>query len=172
MRQYFVIAALVLGATVPVCAQTAGPARPATLDDVVAEVRALRADMLKMQEASVRAQLLVARLQVQEQRIAGISRDLAQTEEQIRGLEAARNPFTAAMLKELEKEPSKSQEPQEAEFAAAFKAQLEKLQNGDPVLKERRESLTQLLAEEQARWTAFNAQLEALERELPAVKKR
>ncbi len=169
MRKYFVVAALVVGATVPVCAQTAGPARPATLDDVVAEVRALRADMLKLQEASVRAQLLVARLQVQEQRIAGIARDLAQMEEQIRGLEAARNPFADAMLKELSKEPPK---PEEAEFAAALKAQLEKLQNGDPVLKERRDSLTQLLAEEQARWTAFNAQLEALERELPVPRKK
>ena len=169
MRTPLAVAFLVLGSAVLVCAQTAAPSRPATLDDVVAEVRALRADMLKMQEAGVRAQLLVARLQVQEQRIAGIARDLAQTEEQIRGLEAARNPFADAMLKELSKEPAK---PEEAGFAALLKGQLEKLQNGDPVLKERRESLTQLLAEEQARWTAFNAQLEALERELPAVKKR
>jgi chromosome segregation ATPase len=169
MRKYFVGAALVSGATVLVCAQTPTPARPATLDDVVAEVRALRADMLELQEASVRAQLLVARLQVQEQRIAGIARDLAQTEEQIRGLEAARNPFADEMLKDLSKESAK---PEEAEFAAALRAQLEKLQNGDPVLKERRDSLTQLLAEEQARWTAFNAQLEALERKLPVPRRK
>lgn len=149
-------------------AQTPAP-RPATLDEVVAEVRALRADMQKMQEVSVRAQLLVARLQVEEQRVAGISRELAQTEQQIRGLEAARNPFLEKMINELSKEPAK---PEEAEFTAMLKGQLEKIQNGDPVLKERQASLTQQLAEEQARWTAFNAQLEALERELPVIKRK
>lgn len=169
MKTLALAAALVTGLPAFAVAQAPPPVRPAMLDDVVAEVRALRADIQKMAGASVRAQLLVARLQAQEQRIAGIARELAQTEEQMRGLEAARNPFAAAWLKELEKEPSK---PDEAEFAAALKAQLEKLQNGDPVLKERQASLTQLLAEEQARWTAFNAQLEALERELPVVNKK
>jgi chromosome segregation ATPase len=171
MKKYLWIAPLLLGTAVAALGQTApAPARPATLDDVVSEIRAMRADMQRMQEASVRAQLLVARLQVEEQRIAGITRELAQTEEQIRGLEAARNPFTDMMLKQLSEDPAK---PEDAPFAAAFKAQLEKLQNGDPALKERQASLSQLLSEEQARWTAFNAQLEALERNLlPSIKKK
>jgi chromosome segregation ATPase len=169
MKNCLIAAVLLLGPVSLASAQPPPAPRAATLDDVVAEVRALRADMQRMQEAGVRAQLLVARLQVQEQRIAGIAKDLAQTEEQIRGLEAARNPFTEAMLKDLSKEPAK---PEESGFTALLKAQLEKLQNGDPVLKERQASLTQLLAEEQARWAAFNAQLETLERELPALKKK
>ena len=57
------------------------------------EVRALRADIQQMADASIRAQLLVARLQVQEQRIAGIARQLAETEEQMRALEGVRNPI-------------------------------------------------------------------------------
>ena len=73
------------------------------------------------------------------------------------------------MLKELSKEPAKAEE---APFAAAFKAQLDKLQTGDPELQQRQTSLSQLLAEEQARWTAFNAQLEALERDLPPLMKK
>ena len=169
MKRYLFVAALLVGLASVASAQGAAPSKPATLDDVVAELQALRADMLKMQEASVRAQLLVARLQVQEQRIAGLARDLAQTDEQIRGLEGARNPFTEMMLKELSKEPAK---PEEQPFAAAFKAQLEKLQTGDSELKQRQTSLGQLLAEEQARWTAFNAQLEALERDLPPLMKK
>jgi chromosome segregation ATPase len=169
MKTCFVIGALLLGSATLLCAQTPAPARAATLDDVVAEVRALRADLLRMQEASVRAQLLVARLQVQEQRIAGLARDLAEADEQIRGLEAARNPFAEVMLKQLSEQSAK---PGEGEFAAALKQQLEKLQNGDPELAARRASLAQLLAEEQARWAAFNAQLEALERDLPVPKKK
>ena len=45
------------------------------------------------------------------------------------------------MLKELSKEPAKAEE---APFAAAFKAQLEKLQTGDPELQQRQTSLSQL----------------------------
>ena len=168
MKMYAVVTPFVLG-TAMLSAQTSVPPRPATLDDVVAEVRALRADMQQMQGASVRAQLLTARLQVQEQRIAGIARELAQAEEQVRGLEAARNPFMDKMLQELSKQPSR---PEDAEFQALLKGQLEKIQNGDPALKERVTALSQQLAEEQARWSAFNAQLEALERELATVKNK
>jgi chromosome segregation ATPase len=167
MRTVRLVAILIAALPSPGAAQT--PARPATLDDVLLELRSLRTDMLELQAASVRAQLLAARLQVEEQRIAGLARDLAETEEQIRGLDAARNPFTDMMLKELSKAPAK---PEDADMTSALKAQLEKLQNGDPALKDRQASLTQMLGEEQARWGAFNAQLEALERELPGLMKK
>jgi chromosome segregation ATPase len=169
MKKYTLIAPLLLGTAVLASAQTTAPSRPATLDDVVSEIRAMRADMQKMQEASLRAQLLVARLQVEEQRIAGLGRELAEIDEQIRGLEAARNPFMSKMLKELTEKPA---EPGEPDMFAGLRAQLEKVENGDPVLKERQVSLSRLLADEQARWAAFNAQLEALEREFPVVKKK
>jgi hypothetical protein len=53
-----------------------------------------------------------------------------------------------------------------------MKAQLEKIENGDPVLKERQATLSRQLSEEQARWIAFNAQLEELERLVAAPKRR
>jgi chromosome segregation ATPase len=169
MKSCLLTAALLAASASILSAQGPPPPRPATLEDVVAEVRALREDMHKMQETSVRAQLLVARLQVQEQRIAEVARDAARTDEEIRALEAARNPFTEAMIKELSKDPAK---PEDAAFTTLLKGQLEKIQNGDPALVQRRASLGQLLTEEQARWAAFNAQLEALERELTVVKKK
>lgn len=169
MTKHVLATAVMFGTTVLVSAQAPPPARPATLDDVVGEVRALRADIQRMEDVSVRAQLLVARLQVQEQRIAGIARELSETETQLRALDMARNPFAEKMLKDLSAEPAK---PEDAEMVAALKSQLEKLQNGDPTLKERQASLSRLLADEQARWTAFNAQLEALERELPVLKRK
>jgi chromosome segregation ATPase len=143
--------------------------RPASMDDVVAEVRALRAEMKQTAEASLRAQLLVARLQVEEQRIAGLAHQLAETEQQMRALEGARNPMLEQMMKEFDKNPP---EPGEVDMLAGLRGQLEKIQNGDPVLKERQASLSRQLADEQARWIAFNAQLEALEKSVTAAKSR
>jgi hypothetical protein len=139
------------------------------MDDVVAEVRALRAEMKQTAEASLRAQLLVARLQVEEQRIAGLAHQLAETEQQMQALEGARNPMLEQMMKEFDKNPP---EPGEVDMLAGLRGQLEKIQNGDPVLKERQATLSRQLADEQARWLAFNAQLEALEKSVTAAKSR
>ena len=106
---------------------------------------------------------------MQEQRIAGLARQLTETEEQIRALEGVRNPFITDMLKNLDKEPA---EPGEANLLTGMKAQLEKIENGDPVLKERQATLSRQLSEEQARWIAFNTQLEELERLAAATKRR
>ena len=132
------------------------------MDDVVAEVRALREDFRQSADSSLRAQLLVARLQVEEQRIDGLAKQLSDTEQQIRGLEGARNPWLTQMLKEFDKQP---RQPGEPDMFAGVRAQLEKIENGDPALTERQASLSRMLAEEQARWVSFNTQLEALERQ-------
>ena len=132
------------------------------MDDVVAEVRALARGDEAEAEASLRAQLLVARLQVEEQRIAGLPDSLSETEQQIRALEGARNPMLEQMIKEFDQEPRPSRESPTC--LPGCEAQLEKIQNGDPVLKERQATLSRQLADEQARWVAFNAQLEALEK--------
>jgi outer membrane murein-binding lipoprotein Lpp len=137
------------------------PPRSSSIDDLVGEVRALRSDLHQMAESSLKAQLLVARLQVEEQRIDGLARQLSETEQQMRNLEGARNPMLTQMLKDFEKQP---REPGEPDMFAGVRAQLDKIENGDPVLNERQASLSRLLAEEQARWVAFNAQLEALEK--------
>jgi chromosome segregation ATPase len=165
-----VIAPMLLGATLLAGQAPAGPARSASMDDLVAEVRALRSEIQQMADSSIRAQLLVARLQVQEQRIAGIARQLSDTEEQIRALEGARNPFLTEMLKNFEKQTPPN--PDEPNPFAGLKAQLEKLENGDPVLIERQASLSRLLADEQARWVGFNTQLEELERRVTASQGR
>ena len=142
--------------------------RPASLDDVVAEVRALREDLRRSADTGLRAQLLVARLQVEEQRIDGLAKQLSDTERQMHDLEGARNPWLSQMLKEFDKE---QRDPGEPDVWAGVRAQLEKIENGDPVLKERQASLSRMLAEEQARWVTFNAQLEALEKTASAPKR-
>ena len=166
MMKQMLMAPMLMGALL---AQAPSPApRAASMDDVVAEVRALRMEMKQSAEAGLRAQLLVARLQVEEQRISGLARQLSETEQEIRALDGARNPWLEQMLKEFDKNPP---EPGEVDMMAGLRAQLEKIQNGDPVLKERQASLSRQLADEQARWIAFNAQLEALEKSVNAPKR-
>jgi len=63
-------AAAVAGAAV-VSGQS--PRGAATLDDVVTEIRALRADLKQSTRAGTEMQLLTARLSLQEQRIAVLS---------------------------------------------------------------------------------------------------
>ena len=163
MMRQMVIAPMVMGAALLTGQAPASAPRPASMDDVVAEVRALRAEMKQTADASLRAQLLVARLQVEEQRIAGLARQLSETEQQMRALEGARNPMLEQMIKQFDQEPREAGEP---DMFAGIRAQLEKIQNGDPVLNERQASLSRQLADEQARWVAFNAQLEALEKRM------
>lgn len=167
MMKQMVIAPMLMGMALLGQAPSTSP-RPASMDDVVAEVRALRAEMRQATESGLRAQLLVARLQVEEQRIAGLARQLSETEQQIRSLEGARNPWLEQMMKELDKNPP---EPGEADMFAGLRAQLQTIQNGDPVLKDRQAALSRQLADEQARWVAFNAQLEALEKAVTAPKR-
>jgi chromosome segregation ATPase len=168
MMKHILIAPAVLSATL-LTGQTTTPVRQSSTDDIVHELRALRTDIHDMAETSLRAQLLLARLQVEEQRIAGLARELSETQEQIRALENVRNPFLTQMLAKMNEQPPDSDE---AGLFAGMKAQLEKLENGDPVLKDRHARLSQLLSEEQARWGTFNAQLEALEQRATAKQLR
>jgi chromosome segregation ATPase len=169
MMKQMVIAPMMMGAALLAGQAPTTAPRSASLDDVVAEVRTLRSEMKQSAEATLRAQLLVARLQVEEQRIAGLAHQLSETEQQIRALEGARNPMLEQMMKEWDKNPA---EPGEVDMLAGLRGQLDKIQNGDPVLKERQAALSRQLADEQARWVAFNAQLEALEKSVTAAKNR
>lgn len=167
MMKQMLMAPMLMGALL---GQSPSPApRAASMDDVVAEIRALRMEMKQSAEAGLRAQLLVARLQVEEQRISGLARQLSETEQEIRALEGARNPWLEQMLKEFDKNPP---EPGEVDMLAGLRGQLDKIQNGDPVLKERQATLSRQLADEQARWVAFNAQLEELEKRVTATKRQ
>jgi hypothetical protein len=153
-------------------AQSPPPARPdapATLDDILKELRALRAELNEATGAGLRAQILVARLALQEQRITGVARELTEIQEKLRASEQAKP--VANMLKAFgmpEGAPGAAGAPGQPEAANPFfdmiRGQAEQLEKGDAELKARQEELLRLLGDEQSRWTAFNAQLEALER--------
>ena len=111
---------------------------PATLDEVVAELRGIRADLAETSSASVRAQLLLARLQLQEQRIYGLMRQIGEVQNQ-----------TAAARQE------------------ARGAERERMQQLIQELSNREAELSHQLSVEQARWSEFSDRLDTLERALP-----
>jgi chromosome segregation ATPase len=144
---------------------------PATLDDVLNELRALRAELRESSAASLRGQLLVARLQLQEQRINTVWRQLSELEDKLQANEKNR-AMPEYMFKMMGLEPGAEPPKEMGPVLEMFKKQMAASEKTDSDLKLRQTELLQLLTEEQSRWTAFNAQLEALESALAAVAPR
>src|SRR5215831_5732902 len=71
------VAAVAIGALAIAGVASGQAHRPdATLDELVVEVQALRAEMNQAAGASIRAQLLIGRLQMEDARIASVVREL------------------------------------------------------------------------------------------------
>jgi hypothetical protein len=165
------VAVLLLAAAVS--GQGRQPATPA--DELLAEVRALRAEINGAARSGMRAQLLGMRLQLQEQRIGVISRQLAEVQERLRANGQARATL-AAQLKmfpwfDPAEQGAKKKDEEEgfAMILAPFKAHMSELDQTDQRLKVEEADLQRLLAAEQSRWTGFNAQIEELERAAAAA---
>jgi len=162
LRTFAGIAALV------VIAVAAGYAQSRTTppeDPVVAEIRALRADLNERLEAAMRAQLLVARLQVQEQRINTVVRQLHELDAKLRENATAKEQVEQG-LKMFGAMGIKTDENVEGAniIFGPLKAGMEKIEKTDAELKLQQTELTGMLSDEQARWIAFNSKLEELER--------
>ena len=135
---------------------------PPAADPVVAEIRALRAEMVELLHASVRSQLLVARLQLQEQRILSATRQLQDVETRIRQNEKGREQAEQAM-KMFEAEDGADNKEQAKFILGPLKAAVEKAAKMDAELRLEQTQLQSMVHEEQQRWSAFNARLDELE---------
>jgi ribosomal protein L29 len=144
---------------------------PATLDEILTELRALRTELRESSDASLRAQLLVARLQLQEQRINTVWRQLAEVEDSLQANEKNR-AAPEGILKMMGLEPGAEPPKEMAPALEMFKNQMAAAEKTDSDLKVRQTELMQLMTQEQSRWTVFNTQLEALEKALAAVAPR
>lgn len=130
-------------------------------DPVAAEIRALRADLNTYFESTMRGQLLVARLQVQEGRITTILRQLAEVETKLRDNEASKGQMEQG-LKMFAGKPGESEEGGEF-ILGPIKAGLETAAKTEADLRAQQAQLRTSYNEEQARWVAINARLEELE---------
>lgn len=165
------IAAGVLVFTVLATAALLAQGTPgASQDPLVAEIRALRADLNQRLEATMRMQLLVARLQLQEQRTSTVVGQLRDVEARQRENEAAKQQAAAA-VKMFGMENITDEQKKDNPFFAMIAGSDEKFAAAEAELKQQQLQLMRQLSEEQARWTAFNAQLDELERLFPTSRK-
>ena len=159
-----------LGAAVPGQTQTAAPS---TLDALLAEVRGLRAEVHQAAGASIRTQLLVARLSLQEQRINGVAKQLTDVQTQRAAMEGPTAQFERRFqqLEELIRSPSTPPEQhrqfeQEIESMRLVRTDMrQRLQR----LVSQESAFASQLAMEQSRWVEFNDRLDQIERDIAAT---
>jgi len=138
LRTHILLAAALVAVVLTTLASGQIRQGPASLDDVVAELRGIRADLAETSSASVRSQLLLARLQLQEQRIYGLMRQLADVQNQLAGArQQAQGPEQARMQQLIQE------------------------------LSNQESNLSYQLSVEQGRWSEFSDRLDTLERALP-----
>ena len=169
MRKYVIaLAAVVLAGAVAVSGRA--QRQPASLDEVVGELRALRADLQRTGGATARMQLLTARLTAQEQRIGILvnqrgnitprlieaTRQRAEVESQVRRLEDMNTRHVPSEVPPGDLEP----------MLENFRNTLAHFRDVERDLRAQDDHLGAQIAAEQNRWLDFNGRLDALEREL------
>jgi hypothetical protein len=163
------VAAVLIGVAVVVTGQSARstPLAGSSLDELLAEVRGLRTEINQAAGANIRTQLFVARLQLQEQRVNAVARQLGDVQERLASIQQGQ----AAMLERLaateEGQNHLRPEDRSDDQVRALKLQLEQIQRREQDLRVQEATVSGTLATEQSRWTDINARLDALERSLP-----
>lgn len=165
------VATLVAALAAPslAAAQTsASPAAPDVLRELLVEVRGLRVAMERAATVGARIQLLVARVQMQEQRIAELSRRAVTVREELGKLDAQIAQFSG-ILKQFE--GTSGRMPPEEQRAMEGMLEMQKQQIS--FAEKRRQDLlgeeallAQQITADQGRWSDVNSQLDELERSL------
>lgn len=146
---------------------------PATLDDLVSEIRGLRADIARSSNATVRTHMLVARMQIQEQRINTVLRQITEVQNQL----AEARQMTAdneGTLKRIQDAITRAENNEQLEVLTNELADIK--QRSGPLLAQfqqrvqeltlRENELMSQFSAEQVRWNDFNDRLDILERSL------
>ncbi len=161
-------AAIALGVAAVAWGQAGQPPAVARtpMDELLAEVRGLRADLARGSAASQRGQLLGMRLQLQEQRITALARQISDVQQQLRTNAQTRAALLGPlkMFAGMKDETSPDKADGFSAFLAPMKQQLAALDKSDAELKAEETHLTGQLSDEQSRWNVFNSQIEELER--------
>jgi hypothetical protein len=135
-------------------------------DELLTEVRALRADMHQAASDSIRAQLLVARLQLQDQRVDVVSRQLAEVQSRLMLLQQEQTSTRERLRATEEDQARLPSEDRSDDQARALRLQLEQAQTREQALQTQESVLQRATRTEQAKWNDFNSRLDALERTL------
>lgn len=161
---------LLIGLTlVPAAAHAQAPVVD-PIRELLVEVRALRIAMERSATVGARIQLLVARVQLQEQRIAELSRRAAAVRDELSKMDMGIAQFAdqlidmqAALDRGISDPKQRVQMERELEHLKAEQARPNKRRQD---LLNEESLLSQQLAADQGRWSDVNGQLDELERSL------
>jgi hypothetical protein len=153
------------GITIGIClalgvvAGAAGQAqRPvATLDDLVAEVRAMRGEINRAATSSIRTQLITARMTLQELRLSTAAQQLANVRQQMAESRIRLAPSTDQIRPAMETN---------SQILAPLRYTVQQEQRRTQELRNEEAELMRLVESEESRWVDFNARLDELERSL------
>jgi chromosome segregation ATPase len=142
---------------------TSGQAQrpPATLDDLVTEVRSMRAEINRAASASMRAHLLTARMTLQELRLSTAAQQLATIRQQLAESRLRMAPSTDQIKPALETN---------SQILAPLRYTVQQEQSRNQELRAEEAQLMRLIQSEEGRWSEFNARLTDLERVLAQVR--
>lgn len=137
-----------------------------TTAHLLQEVRALRVAIERMTAAGTRAQLLFGRLQLQEQRLTSLGRQLQETRGKLADVQRERQN-QAQRIEAFTEEVDRAANPQQRlEMEGALKRTklvVAQLDQQVTALQGEDAGLGQALSTEQARWIDLNSRLEELE---------
>ena len=169
-----VVVGVVLSLVLRIPLEAQSPARADTGDAavaaLVAEVRALRADMAAASRNQLRAQLLLGRVQMQEQRLAYIDKQRSETSAMI-GIQEQMSSGLRSQVQGMQNGacsalPNAAAQRDCEANAASVRRQLADQQAREEQMRAHQRELEDALATEQARWSDFNSRLDELERSL------
>jgi|SRR5687767_8525786 len=162
--------AAMLAAPSMALAQSSAPPATDVLKELLVEVRGLRAAMERAATVGARIQLLVARVQMQEQRITELSRRAVTVREELSRIDAGIAQHSG-MMKQFERSEMSGRVPPEEQ--RAMEGMLEAQKQQIAIAEKRRQELiteeallAQQIAADQGRWSDVNNQLDELERSL------
>ena len=144
--------------------------KAATLDDLLGEIQGLRADLGRTAHATMRMQLLIARLSLQEQRIAVLANQRADVSARLAAAVRERVEVETRVKNHQDAIPRANLQMRE-EIESALKGDSQVLSQrleAERQLRLQETDLTGMIESERGRWQDFNVRLDELERSLPA----
>jgi hypothetical protein len=145
--------------------------QPATLDDLLIEIRGLRADLRQTTRAGTQMQLLTARLQLQEQRISVLSNQRADVTARL-AVESRQRTEAEARVRTFEEMETRNEsllQIPRADLEGMLKLErrtFNQHRDAEQQLRTQESDLSAQIAAEQNRWQDFNNRLDELERSL------
>jgi hypothetical protein len=172
LRKTILVLLLLVGAGSALAAQASrrhedGSTQNALLD----EIQELRAEIRMLATVSIRTQVLLVRLQLQEQRVLTTERQLADTRNALAAssIKIEGERIRVRQLRDLALKATGQERLALEQSILESQTQIEEQEKRESQLRTEETELMRAANEAQSRWTEFNGQINELQSSLPSV---